>query len=193
MSNNQGKFIHLTFSDAEKEAENLRRKFKEPFVIYKSKDGWLVGGAHLKKERKMKRINQFSDLKELFKDIEGNYTDADIENYYETISQENSSEKISESSGDENNWILESVEILKGNLLGMHNTKLYLTLFLTNSNGDKLRLKMGGAFESSIQLIHRQALSLLQKPIIWHTWNSKYKNNNQWSSDAWFYLIEEKK
>jgi hypothetical protein len=48
---------------------------------------------------------------------------------------------------------------------------------------------MGGNFGPHIPLIQRQAGSLINSAVVWHTWNS---STSSWGADAWFYRIEKK-
>ncbi len=139
---------------------------------------------------KYKRIKNLSDIRELFNDIQDEHKEDRIIEYHELISKESTSDKESTTNGEEGKWILMSFEKKLGTQLGMSNTKQYLTLLVTNNTEEKLTLKMGGAFEKAIPIIEMQAALLINRPIIWHTWNSKFSQAKKWGSDSWFYMIE---
>lgn len=186
-----GKVIFSSFAEAQQAVKQMRTRHDQNFSAYKTDKGWAVGGVHMKQKKEYKRAKSLADIKSLFADIEFDSKDEKIVEYFEIISTESSANKVTTANGNENYWVLESVQILPGNELGMSNSKKYLTLIVKNENNDELRLKMGGAFEKSISLVKKQAEDLLHKPIIWHTWNSSKTNSTTWGSDSWFYLIEE--
>jgi len=70
----------------------------------------------------------------------------------------------------------------------MKSSSKYLVLEITNGI-DTVMPKMGGAFEIHIPLIAKVAESLLEKPIIWSTWNPR-KNPKKCGNDSWFYKLE---
>ena len=186
--NDIGKKLYDTYSEAEKIAEKMSRTHNEGFNVYKVEDKWAVGGVHIKKNNKQK-IKSFDDLRIILNEFMSNADDTSVEDYIEDIENDLQS-KESSIQGENTDWILKDVKILLGKEIGMslNNSNSYLVLFLEKGL-EKILLKMGGNFSPHIPLIQRQANSLINSNIIWHTWNSKSSN---WQENAWFYRIEKK-
>ncbi len=186
--NDIGKKLYDTYSEAEKIAEKMSRTHKEGFNVYKVEDKWAVGGVHIKKNNKQK-IKSFDDLRIILNEFMSGEDDSSVEDYIEEIENDLQS-KESTIQGLTDEWILKSVSLKLGRDIGMlqTNDKNYLVLFLEN-NDQKLMLKMGGNFSRHIPLIKRQAESLIESAVLWHTWNS---STSSWAKDTWFYRIESK-
>jgi len=190
MNVDDGKKIYTSYDEAARTASRMRLKLNENYVPYKTENGWMIGGVHVKKKQAYKRVKTLQDIKLLFSDVENidNSDAGDIVDYYNLIYKEYQAKKSSKLNGDDTRWFVEDVKLMSGRELEMNNDNEYLVVFVNNGL-EKLRLKMGGAFKKSISLVKKQAESLINKPVIWHTWNSKI-SPNKWGSDSWFYLLE---
>jgi hypothetical protein len=185
---NDGKKLYASFSEAEKVAEKMSRTHNEGFNVYKVEGMWAVGGVHFRKNNKQK-IKSFDDLRIILNEFMSDKDDSSVEEYIEEIENDLQS-KESTVQGEDTDWMLKDVKILLGKEIGMsiNNNNSYLVLFVEKGI-EKISLKMGGNFSQHIPLIQRQANSLINSNIIWHTWNSKSSN---WQENAWFYRIEKK-
>jgi hypothetical protein len=190
MQNSQGKIVYPSFEDANKVAEKMRKTHHESFTAYRTNDGWCVGGNHTRPVKKNNKVNSLQDMKSLFYDYKLDEDDLSVDDYIEEIQLEERNNKISVINGNKFDWILKEVEFKYGRELGMNNDKRYLALTVKNSLDSKL-IRMGGAFEKSIDLLYRYALNLKNDAIVWHTWNNP-KSPEKWSSDLWFYRIDPK-
>lgn len=186
MDLNIGKKIFSSFEDAEKAAASMRKSKNEPFKAYKVNGGWAVGGVFLNTPKKVKSL---SDLRSVLTNLKSDEDDDSIDHYIELIESESKSDKVNTVFGTEQIWRLISCSEKTGAQLGMKNNKNYLVLEITNGTDTK-KPKMGGAFEPHIPLMKRIADSLINSPVIWHTWNPK-SNPTQWDNDSWFYRLEE--
>lgn len=186
----QGKVVFATFDEAERTATKMRKSHGAAFQVYKVEGGWAIGGVHVKKKREPQKKKSFLDLKSLLEEYKTYENDNSVDNYIHDVVAESEKEHVESVSNGENLlWILIGVNVLTGRELQMANDKKYLVLTIKNDVEQK-QIQMGGAFERHIPLVSRLADSLQGKSILWHTWNSK-SNANKWTSDKWFYLIEE--
>jgi hypothetical protein len=187
MDLDDGKQLFDSRSDAEKVAQKMSRNKDAPFTVYKVGSKWAVGGVHTKAVQKKQKVKSLDEIKLLLKDFAED--ESSIDDYITEIENE-ALEKESTIQGEVDEWILREVNLKFGCDIGMSatNKKTYLVLDLEKGK-DKLMLKMGGNFSRHIPLIKRQADSLKNSSIVWHTWNS---NTSNWGSDAWFYRIEAK-
>ncbi len=168
----------------------MRKSHGAAFQVYKVEGGWAIGGVHVKKKREPQKKKSFLDLKSLLEEYKTYENDNSVDNYIHDVVAESEKEHVESVSNGENLlWILIGVNVLTGRELQMANDKKYLVLTIKNDVEQK-QIQMGGAFERHIPLVSRLADSLQGKSILWHTWNSK-SNANKWTSDKWFYLIEE--
>lgn len=187
MSEDQGKTLHAAYTEAKREAERLSRAHNQGFQPYRVGAMWAVGGMHL---RKVKAVKSFGDLHQLLDPYKVGEVDASVDAYISDIEREGLV-SVSEEVGALQKWILVSADTKRGCDIGMSpsNMTVYLVLRLRNAERE-LQIKMGGKFSAHIPVVKRQCETLLNKSVRWHTWNSTTKQTN-WSSDAWFYLIEE--
>lgn len=185
---NDEKKLFASFSEAEKVAEKMSRTHNEGFNVYKVHDMWAVGGVHLKNNNKQK-IKSFDDLRIILNEFVSDKDDSSVDDYIKVI-ENDLQDNENTIQGENTDWILKDIKILLGKEIGMsvNNNNSYLVLFIERGH-EKLSIKMGGNFSSHIPLIQRQANSLINSKIIWHTWNSKSSN---WKENAWFYRIEKK-
>jgi hypothetical protein len=177
-----------SFSQADKAAKALRAKNNENYAVYKKDNGWFVGGVSKSIKTPYKRIRSFDDIKALFNEIEEPVDASDISLYAEIIESEKKLDKVTQTSGADEGWHLRKCEIKTGRELGMANNSQYLVLLVEKSDA-QAEIKMGGAFSPAIPLIQKQAQTLIGRPIVWHTWNSKARPT-QWKNSDWFYMIE---
>lgn len=186
---NEGKKLFATYSEANKVAASMSRTHKEGFEAYKVGNEWAVGGVHTKTIHKKPKVNAFEDIRILLEEFKESANDTSVEDYISEIEFDSQS-KESTIQGVADVWILKSVDMQLGRDIGMSQTndKNYLVLALEKGS-QKLMLKMGGNFSRHIPLIKRQAESLLNSAVVWHTWNSSTSN---WGNDAWFYRLEKK-
>ncbi len=187
MNINDNKITYSSFIKAQKEANRLSKEHNRGFNVYKSGCGWMIGGVHITKEKKIKSFANLHQLLDLYKDDEN---DASVDLFIRDVEQQS---VISESEevGIDLNWILQNVSVKQGFEVGLSaaNKKTYLVLDLTQDT-NKLRLKMGGKFDVHIPLMKKQCDALISKSVRWHTWNSKSRDTN-WLPNEWFYLVEE--
>ncbi len=191
MDLDEGKKLYSTYSEAKAVADKMCRSINQGFNAYKVGDMWAVGGVHTKSVKKKSKVNSFEDIRHLLDEFKDSEDDSSIEDFIKEVQSESlTSESSVEGESDE--WILNEVNMRKGHEIGMSqsNFKDYLVLTI-EKNGEEKILKMGGRFSTHIPLIKKQAESLKGHSVIWHTWNSKIRKT-EWSSDSWFYLIEEK-
>jgi hypothetical protein len=91
--------------------------------------------------------------------------------------------------GEDGKWVLKSFYMKKGyEFSDMNNSNDYLTINVSNGIEDK-ELRMGGKFSRHFPLLLKVADSLLDEPIIWHTWNAA-NAPGKWADSVWFYRIE---
>lgn len=187
MDLNDGKQLFDSRSDAEKVALKMSRSKDSAFTVYKVGNKWAVGGVHTKAVQKKQKVKSLDDIRLLLKEFTED--ESSIDDYITEIENE-ALGKESTIQGDLDEWVLKEVDLKFGSDIGMSptNKKTYLVLDLVKGN-DKLMLKMGGNFGRHIPLIKRQAESLKNSSVVWHTWNSKTSN---WGSNAWFFRIEAK-
>lgn len=188
MNLDEGKKIYASHQEAEQAAKSLRTKLNKNFAVYPTSGGWAVGGVHVNAKQPYKRVKSLLDIKALFDHLDEPVDDPEIERYAALIESESRTEKFSETNGDGEGWVLQSCSIKTGRELMMSNDNPYLVLRVKN-NTDTLDIQMGGAFSPSIPLVSKQAQSLLDRAIVWHTWNSR-ANPAIWSRSKWFYMIE---
>ena len=149
---------------------------------------WVVGGVHMRKVKTV--IKSLVDLHQLLDSYKEGEDDASIDAYISDIAAEGLVSE-SEEMGAGQKWILLSAESKRGCDIGMSpfNQTTYLVLSLKRSDAT-ITIKMGGKFGVHIPVVKRQCDKLLNRPVRWYTWNSKIRKTS-WSSDEWFYLIEE--
>ena len=186
---NEGKKLFATYSEAAKVAESMSRVHKEGFEAYKVGNEWAVGGVHTKAIHKKQKVKSFDDIRILLDEYKESEDDTSVEDYISDIENDLVS-KESSIQGENSDWILKDVDLKLGRDIGMSasNDKTYLVLVLAKGL-EKLTLKMGGNFSRHIPLIKKQAESLKDSAVIWHTWNS---STSSWGNDAWFYRLEKK-
>jgi hypothetical protein len=184
-----GKQLYTSHADAEKVAAKMSRTHNEGFNVYKVGNQWAIGGVHLKTAQMKPKVKSLSDIRALLDEFREFEQDTSVEDYIAEIERD-SQNKESLIQGGPDEWILKSISVRLGNEIGMSlsNNKEYLVLSLEKET-QKLTLKMGGNFSRHIPLIKRQAESLIDSAVIWHTWNN---NGSNWGSDSWFYRIEKK-
>lgn len=187
MDANTGKKLFASFEEADKAAKFMRTRHNEPFQPVKVDGGWVVGGSHLRTKTPYKRVKSLADIRALFDDVDlaDSISDDDVDAYAKQIVAETTP---SEAKGEGEGWTLVSAGRRTGRELGMTNDKVYLALDV--KRGDQtLQIQMGGAFSRHIPLVEAQAKSLLDRHIIWHTWNSS-SDPTKWGGNKWFYMIE---
>ncbi len=186
---NEGKKLFATYSEANKVATSMSRTHKEGFEAYKVGNEWAVGGVHTRAIHKKPKVNAFEDIRILLDEFKESANDTSVDDYISEIEIDSLS-KESTIQGENFDWILKDVDLKLGREIGMaaSNDKKYLVLMLEKGL-EKLTLKMGGNFSRHIPLIKKQAESLKDSAVIWHTWNS---NTSSWGTDAWFYRLEKK-
>jgi len=189
MTLDDGKRLFDSFAEAEKVATKMSRSHNEGFSVYKVGNQWAIGGVHTKEVRKKQKIKSFDDIRLLLEEFKETHSDTSVEDYISEI-ENDSLVKESSIQGESDEWILRAVALKFGHEIDMSpkNTNTYLVLSLSKGE-HKLTLKMGGNFSSHIPLIKKQAESLIDSAVIWHTWNSSTSN---WNKDAWFYRLERK-
>lgn len=185
----EGKRLYTSFDEAQMAAAKMSRKHNEGFNVYKVGNQWAIGGVHTQSIQRKQKFNSFDALRVLLDSFKESEEDTSVEDYIADI-ETDSLAKESSVLGETDDWVLNEVSLKLGRDIGMShaNNKTYLVLSLTNGT-QKLILKMGGNFCPHIPLIQRQAESLINSPVVWHTWNNSSSN---WDSDAWFYRIEKK-
>lgn len=188
MNLDEGKKIYSSYEEAERVARAMQATYKKNFTAYRTEGGWVIGGVHINAKKPYKRVKSFNELRALFVHLDDAVDDQKIEQYANLIEIESQSDKESSLNGQDEGWLLKSWSIATGRDLSMNNDKEYLVLHI-ESKESKLDIQMGGAFSPSIDLISKQAQSLIGKCIVWHTWNS-YGKPNKWSKSKWFYMIE---
>jgi hypothetical protein len=186
---NQGKVTFKNRDEAEKAAQNMSRRYDEPFSVYQIPNvGWAVGGIFLKKKRPLK-VKSTQDIKLLWQEFKDDELDSSLEKYTSAVEKKELSDEISTANGDDSVWILVKHYIKTGSELGMKTSGQYLILEITNGI-QIVKPKMGGAFAPHIPLMSKVADSLLEKAVIWSTWNPK-SDPNKWGNDSWFYKLEQ--
>jgi hypothetical protein len=184
---NAGKVLFSTFSEASNVAAKMRRANGSPLTVYKVGDKWAIGGAHLRTDKQRRTIKSFDEIKLLLDPFKNSDDDLSVDDYINDIEIESmNNQSIGNGFGD--NFILKNVSIRYGNEIGMSksNFNSYLVLEVVNAKSSHM-IKMGGKFARHIPLIKRQADSLINQPIIWHTWNN---SSSSWGTNDWFYRIE---
>lgn len=186
---NQGKVTFKNRDDAEKAAQHMSRRYDEPFSVYQIPNvGWAVGGIFLKKKRPLK-VKSTQDIRLLWQDFKDDELDSSLDEYTSAVEKKELSDEISTANGDDSVWILVKHYIKSGSELGMKTAGQYLILEITNGI-QVVKPKMGGAFAPHIPLMSKVADSLLEKAVIWSTWNPK-SDPNKWGNDSWFYKLEQ--
>lgn len=187
MSDDHGKKKYVTYIEAQREAERLTRAHRQGFQPYRVGSMWAVGGMHVKKVKTVKSLGDLHQLLDPYKDGD---VDASVDAYISDIANEGLFSE-SEEVGAHQKWVLLSAETMRGCDIGMSPSNMTVYLVLTLKKSDQeMHIKMGGKFAVHIPVVKRQCEKLLNKSVRWHTWNSATKRTN-WSSDEWFYLIEE--
>jgi hypothetical protein len=184
---NAGKVLFPTFSEASNVASKMRRNTESPLTVYKVGEKWAVGGTHMRNINQRKTIKSFDEIKLLLDPFKRSGDDLSVDEYISDIELESiNNQSVGNGFGDD--FILINVSIRCGNEIGMSksNFNSYLVLEVANAKSSHL-IKMGGKFARHIPLIKRQAESLINHPIIWHTWNN---SSSSWGSNDWFYRIE---
>jgi len=184
---NQGKVVFASKEEADKAAKRMSQKHDEAFAAYKLASGWAVGGVFLKKPRRLK-VKSLDDIKDLWADLQHDHDDTEIDEYADAVLAKASSE-ISTPFGADSLWILTSYSIKASHELGFKTRGKYLVLDITNGIETK-HPKMGGAFEPHIPLMKKVAETLINKAVIWSTWNPRH-DPTKWGSNSWFYILEE--
>ena len=188
-TNDDGKKLFDSYAEAEKVAAKMSRTHNEGFNVYKVGTQWAIGGVHTKNVQRKQKIKSFDDIRILLDEFKESEDDYSVEDYISQIENDSIS-KESSIQGVADEWTLKTVSLKLGREIGMAQTndKTYLVLSLMKGE-QNLMLKMGGNFSRHIPLIKRQAESLINSAIVWHTWNS---NTSSWGADAWFYRLEKK-
>lgn len=184
---NQGKVVFSTKEEAEKIASKMSRKFSEAFTAYKIAAGWAVGGVFFKKPKKLK-VKSLDEIGDIWKILRENEEDRSFNDYADSVKEKEKSNEISTTYGDDSVWILTGYSLKTGHELGFKTKGNYLILTITNGLEIK-NPKMGGAFEKHIPLMTKVASHLINKAVIWSTWNPSY-NPKKWGSNSWFYKLE---
>jgi len=189
MTLDEGKRLFDSFAEAEKVAAKMSRTHNEGFNVYKVGAQWAIGGMHTKAVHKKQKVKSLDDIRMLLEEFKETESDTSVEDYISEI-ENDSLNKESSIHGESDEWILRKVGLKLGHEIGMSpsNKNTYLALSLSKGS-QQLTLKMGGNFSRHIPLIKRQAESLVDTAVVWHTWNSSSSN---WSNDAWFYRLERK-
>lgn len=188
MDINEGKKRFQSWEEADRVAKRMRNKHGEKYTIYRDGDAWLIGGDSKKSVKSSRKTRSFSDIRQLMYQFRLSDADTSVDEYVDEIEQGHST-KESVDQGYGENWILERADELPGCDIGMAvtNKNLYLQLTLKKGDSQRVNIKMGGAFSRHIPLVKRQAESLLNKPVVWYTWNNGRSN---WGEFEWFYRIE---
>jgi hypothetical protein len=184
---NQGKVVFTSKEDAERAARKMSQKHGEAFAAYKLAAGWAVGGVFLKKPRKLK-VKSLDEIKDLWSDLQHDHDDSAIDEYADAVLAKASSE-ISTQFGADSVWILSGYSIKTSHELGFKTRGKYLVLDITNGIETK-QPKMGGAFEPHIPLMTKVAEALINKAVIWSTWNPRH-DPTKWGNNSWFYILQE--
>lgn len=186
----QGKKLYGTFEEASRVAAEMSKRYHEAFRPYKGDGGWHVGGVHIKPELKKRRVSNFADIRKLFSEGDELYAPEEmVESYIADIEQEVSAGRTTSEMGLDSNYYLRSFALKPGTVLGMKNSTAYLVLTLAGPDGEQ-EIRMGGKFSRHIPLVTMQAEKLQGKAITWKTWNP-IGDPSKWSTNVWFYLIEE--
>lgn len=188
MDLNFGKVVFKTQEEAQKVAQRMRKNRDEPFTTYKiPNSGWAIGGVLLKKKYPVK-VKSTKDIRLLWEEFKEDEFDTSVDDYTSEVEAKELGDESSTIYGDDSVWILINNYIKTGTELGMKTTSSYLVLEITN--GIKtVRPKLGGAFSKYIPLMMKVANSLMEKPVIWSSWNPK-STPNKWDNDSWFYKLE---
>ncbi len=189
MDINEGKKRFQSWEEADRVAKRMRNKHGEKYTVYRDGDAWLIGGDNKKTVKSPPRkARSFSDIRQLMYQYKLSDNDTSIDEYVDEIEQEHAN-KESVDQGYGENWILENAEALPGCEIGMASTNknIYLRLTLIKGDSQRIHIKMGGAFSRHIPLVKRQAESLLNKPVVWYTWNNR---GSSWGEFEWFYRLE---
>jgi hypothetical protein len=189
MNLNQGKVAFDSKPEAEKAAQRMHRKYDEAFRVYKlGSDKWAVGGVFIKK-RPPKKVRSLLDIKTLYADYKESEADTSVEEYVADIhSTEASTGQVGTSHGADAIWTLVGHSIKSNEDLGIKKIGQYLVLEITNGE-ETVTPKMGGAFSRHIPLMSRIAASLIDKPVLWASWNPK-NEPDKWGKNSWFYQLE---
>jgi hypothetical protein len=185
---NFGKVVFKTQEEAQKVAQRMSQNRDEPFTTYKiPNSGWAVGGVFLKKKHTLK-VKSIKDIRHLWEEFKEDEFDTSVDEYTTEVEAKELSGEISTAYGDDSVWILVSHYIKSGTELGMRTTGSYLVLEITNGI-ETVYPKLGGAFGRHIPLMSKVANSLMEKPVIWSSWNSK-STPDKWDNNSWFYKLE---
>ena len=173
MNLNQGKMAFDSKPEAEKAAQRMHRKYDEAFRVYKLGSGkWAVGGVFIKKHPP-KKVKSLLDIKTLYADYKESDADTCVEEYVADINAtEASTGQVGTSHGVDAVWTLGGYSIKSNEDLGIKKIGQYLVLEITNGE-ETVTPKMGGAFSRHIPLMSRVAESLIDKPVLWASWNPK--------------------
>lgn len=185
---NQGKISFDSPDEAQAAAKKMNQKYSEAFTVYKASNGkWYVGGKFATHKPKIK-LNNFVDLKDAWAQYLEHDNDSSVTAYVSEVKAklaENKEESVDR--GNDAIWSLIGFQENRGVELGFKNDNTYLVLEISNGI-DTITPKMGGAFSRHIPLMKRVAKSLVDKPVIWSTWNRK--GSSQWAKDDWFYKLD---
>ena len=189
MNLDQGKIAFDSKPEAEKAAQRMHRKHGEAFRAYKLDSGkWAVGGIFIKK-RPLKKVKSFLDLKALYQDYKEFEADTSVDEYVTDIqATEVSTGQVGTAHGGDAVWVLVGYSIKSNEELGIKKIGQYLVLEITNGE-ETVTPKMGGAFSRHIPLMSRIAQTLIDKPVLWASWNPK-SDPNKWGKNSWFYQLE---
>lgn len=189
MNLNQGKMAFDSKPEAEKAAQRMHRKYDEAFRVYKLGSGkWAVGGVFIKKHPP-KKVKSLLDIKTLYADYKESDADTCVEEYVADINAtEASTGQVGTSHGGDAVWTLVGYSIKSNEDLGIKKIGQYLVLEITNGE-ETVTPKMGGAFSRHIPLMSRVAESLIDKPVLWASWNPK-SEPDKWGKNSWFYQLE---
>lgn len=185
---NQGKVVFVTKDEADRVAKKMSQKFSEAFTYYKIDTGWAVGGVFLKKPKKIK-VKSLDEIKDIWKILRESEDDFSIDEYADSVKEKEASNEVSTTFGEDSVWILVDYSMKTAQELGFKTNGKYLVLNITNGIETK-HPKMGGAFEKHIPLMIKVADSLVNKAVIWSTWNPIY-DPKKWGNNSWFYRLEQ--
>jgi hypothetical protein len=185
MNSDVGKALFDSYAEASAVSTSLTRRHKRGFNVYKSGYKWAVGGVHTKRVVKVKSL---ADMRKLYHQSMGEHNETLVDDYIYDI--EADSQKVETIvCGESDAWVLAEFAVKRGYDIGLNNGTDYLCVKVVRGS-ESLELKMGGKFSVYTPILVKRCEALLNKNIIWFTWNSRIKESN-WSSSEWFYRIEE--
>ena len=189
MNIDQGKVAFESKADAEKVAQQMRKRHDEAFSVYRLVNGkWAIGGVFIKK-KPAKKTRSLLDLKAIWAEYKEYDADTSVDDYVADIQKaEESSNQVGIPHGGDGIWTLVGQTIKTNEQLGIKRQGSYLVLEITNGI-ETVHPKMGGAFSRHIPFISRLAETLVDKPVIWSSWNPK-NDPNKWGKNSWFYQLE---